>query len=367
MQELLKTTSELSDVISGILTGLRDSLEIVVAEIATELTSFIIPLSLDISYTIIELIDDIFDLYPEEWVMAARRMQELNSRIDSLIYDKTLRINTIINNFTILTDTLINNCVEQLELIDNTIDPQYNERMFVIYGRIGELSIAINAPPSYLEEAIQNARFFAMSIACSVGLSYYQFQLDWNYGVERLLIRIGNSVSLYQRNPQWIKVDIETELIKPIFELEIANRRREKERINYLENTITDLQDLVPTLSSQIDENKQAIIDLYDLKIEPILKEIISNFDNWKEDIYDTRTEFVNKSFVSLFLQIVEAIHETKRILGLLNYGGDLLLRVDKLADYLRIEQEDKIADITTRSFRRLVPEWTAAVKEGIG
>lgn len=366
MQELIKTTSELSAAIDDTLTVLRDSVEIVVTEIATELASFVKLIGLVVSRNIINLIDDIFALYSYEWTIANRSIQELNNYINTLIYIETIRINRIINNFTILTAILIREFADQIALIDLAVSPQYNERMFAIYGRIAEFSVAINAPPSYLEEAIQNARFFAMAIACSAGLSYYQFQSDWNDGVERLLIHIRNSISLYQQNPQRIKIDIERTLIKPIFEMEVYNRRQERQQLINLSNRITNLQGLMSIHKIQMDENKQVIMNLYELEIAPILKEIIESFDIWKKDVYGTKMKVIDRSFVSLFLQIVEAIYETRKILGLLDYGGDLLLRVNKLSGYLRIEQEDKIADVTTRSFRRLVPDWLSEVRKSI-
>ncbi|GAJ08134.1 unnamed protein product, partial [marine sediment metagenome] len=55
------------------------------------------------------------------------------------------------------------------------------------------------------------------------------------------------------------------------------------------------------------------------------------------------------------------------RILGLLDYGGDLLLRIDKLSIDSRFEQEAKVGDVSTRSFLRLLPAWLDVVKKGIG
>lgn len=364
MPELPETPSEVSAIFTDIFIALRDTIAAVVTEISIESATFTKIISIIGLQTTIALLDDIFELYSYEWVIVNRSIQSLNNWIDTLIYEQAQRINTVLYNFDALTSVLIQNFEKQLSQIDNAVSPAYNERMFAIYGRIAEFSVAINAPPSYLEEAIQNARFFAMAIACSAGLSYYQFQSDWDAGVERLLIRISNSISLYRENPQWIKLDIEDSLIKPIFTIEVNNRRQEREQQTILSNDIIDLQNLVTTHKLQTDENSIAIIDLYELKIKPALKEITDNFDSWKNDIYATRDKLVDNSFVSLFLQIIEVAYEARRILGLLDYGGDLLLRINKLTDTLRIEQEDKIGDVATKSYRRLVPEWTAEVKK---
>lgn len=366
MPELSETPLEVSAVFTDIFIALRDTIAAVVTEISIELATFTKIISVIGLHTTVNLLDDIFNLYSYEWIIANRSIQELNNRIDRLIYEQALRINNVVNSFDAITSVLFQHFEEQLSQIDNVVSPVYNERMFAIYGRISEFSIAINAPPSYLEEAIQNARFFAMSIACSAGLSYYRFQSDWDDGVAKLLIRITNSISLYRENPQWIKLDIEDSLIKPIFDIEVNNRRQERERLTILNNDVSNLQNLVTTHKLQIDENSIAIIDLYELKIKPALQEITDNFDNWKRDVYAPRDKLVDNSFVSLFLQIIDVAYEAKRILGLLDYGGDLLLRIDRLSDSKRIEQEEKMLDVTMRPYRRLVPEWLAEVSKRI-
>lgn len=367
MPEPFDTTLEVSAAITDILTALIDTMGVVVAEISVELAEFTRIVSFVISHSVVDLIDDIFDLYSYEWIIVNRNLQRLNNQIDQLIYEQVLSINNRLNVFNVLTNILLSNFEKQLTLIDNSIDPFYNERMFAIYGRIADFSVAINAPPSYLEEKIQNARFFAMAIACNSGLSYYKFLSDWDDGLENLLGRISSNISLYEKNPQWIKLDIEDSLVKPIFSIEINRVRDEKIRLNSISDNVTNLQDLVSTHKLQIDTNSIAIIDLFELKVKPALKVITDNFDNWQKGIYNDRNKLVDDSFVSLFLQIVGVLAEAKRILGLLNYGGDLLLRIDSLTENIRIEQEDKISVVSARAFNRLVPEWQKEVEKHIG
>jgi hypothetical protein len=236
-----------------------------------------------------------------------------------------------------------------------------------IYGSIADFSKAINAPPSYLEENIQAARSFAMAISCLEGLSYYQFLADWNDGVNRLLIRIANSVSLYRENPQQIKVDIENNLIRPIFEIEIAKRRKQQELLTSLSNRIDILTSYSADCSLQIYENKQAIESLYELKLAPKLQQIEYFFETWKQDVYTTDKNTISQTFFEMFLDFTNVASDIAKVLGLLDYGGDLLLRIDKLSEAIRIEQEEKVADVSTRRFKELIPNWLSIVKEKTG
>jgi len=218
MQDLLTDNTELYKVITNTLTAFSDSIKVIVRSISDETSATIKLASQVVSLNIVDLIDKIFDFYSDEWPIVNQNIIALNDYINTILYNQTVRIDKTLNNFTELTNTLVQRYSEQLDLIDKEISDKYNERMFVIYGRIAEVSVAINTPPFYIEGLIQNAKSFAMAVSCSVGLSYYQFQSNWDDGINRLLIRIGNSISLYQQNPQWIKVDIENSLIKPLFE-----------------------------------------------------------------------------------------------------------------------------------------------------
>lgn len=367
MQEIEKTTSEIGSVISDIIRVVIDTIGSVLEQINQELTNYIKVSGFVVSYSITELLDKIFTFYADEWPIVEESIDSINNWLNTLALQEVTKINTLLSDFNTLTDTLLKNFEEQVEQIDDTVNPAYEQRMFAIYGSIADFSKAINAPPSYLEEAIQNARSFAMAISCLEGVSYYQFLADWDNGVSNLLRLIANSVALYRANPQQIKVDIEQSLIKPIFEIEIAKRRQQQELITSLSNRIDILTSYSTDCSLQIYENKQAIENLYELKVAPKLQEIEYFFETWKQDVYTTDKNTISQAFFEMFLNFTNVASDIIKVLGLLDYGGDLLLRIDKFSDALRIEQEEKIADVTTRRFRELIPNWLLTVKERTG
>jgi hypothetical protein len=367
MQEVEQTTSEVGSAISDIIRAVIDTIGLVIEQINQELTSYIKVTGFVVSYSITELLDKIFTFYSYEWPIVEASIDSINNWLNTLALQEAAKINTLLSNFSILTDTILKNFEKQIAQIDDAVNPAYQERMFTIYGQIADFSKAINAPPSYLEEAIQNARSFAISISCLEGLSYYQFLADWDNGVSNLLNRIANSVSLYRANPQQIKVDIENNLIRPIFEIEIAKRRKQQQLLASLNNRIGSLEVTANALASQINEAIDSVSSLYDLVIAPKLEQIQDRFNAWENDIYTPDITTTRHSFTNMFLDIAKAFAEIGSILGILDYGGDLLLRIDKLSSVIKTEQEDKIADVSTRRFRELIPNWLVTVKERTG
>lgn len=367
MPEPQDTSSEVAAVISDIIRATADTISSVVAQLNQELTTYITTAGFVVSYSITQLINNTIGFYSYEWPIINAAIQDINDWLINLGNQEATKITNLLSNFDRITNILLSNFEQQLSAIDNTVTPYFNKRDFAIYGQIADFSKAINAPPSYLEENIQNARFFVMTIACLEGLSYYQFLADWNTGVANLLNRIANSVSLYQANPQRIKFDIEESLIKPIFDIEIIKRRQEASFLASLDNRFIMLNNSVSQLNLQFYDLNQFAHNLYSLTIEPALLEIESSFEAWKKDVYAGDRKSIASAYATVAIGIETVFAKIAAVLSLLDYGGDLLLRIDSLAEYLRTEQEEKIGDVSTRAFKRLVPDWLRTVKERIG
>ncbi|GAH48223.1 unnamed protein product, partial [marine sediment metagenome] len=223
----------------------------------------------------------------------------------------------------------------------------------------------INAPPSYLEEVIQNARSFVMTISCLSGSEYYQFLSNWDSDVEKLLSRISRNTALYRENPQWIKIDVEVNLIKPAYDLMQQLKRDESAALIGFDTKLGALINSTADLRLRIWENRSVIDNMLPTQIMPRLSAITEAIKDWQANIYRNEMGLMRTAVTSTHLLATLAGIKIADILGLLNYGGDLLLRVNNLSDYIRHDQEDKIADVSNRSFTRLVPEWLSTVKEG--
>ncbi|GAI95306.1 unnamed protein product, partial [marine sediment metagenome] len=227
-------------------------------------------------------------------------------RISNWIWDAAesagRNINALAEQFSQLCHALIAAVDKELGDIEAQVSEVYNARMFRIYGQIATLSIALDAPPSYLEEAIQNAKMFALSVSSYLGLSWERFQLDWQAGLTDLLNRISSDMALYRKNPQWIKVQLTESLLEPLYQLKVkAARYREEQR--------GMLTDKFEVLAGDIEKNARGLLeaeeragDLWELTIRPELKKIMDHFEGWEKYTYLPRIKLEDEVFALMHL-----------------------------------------------------------------
>lgn len=364
MSETEAVIHDISNSVRDALSALIDSEASIVKELNDELSFFVKGVGLTVTSTIVNLIDDIFYLYPEEWRIVDSAIVGLANWLNNFAYQEAKAVAKIIEAFTTVSNGLINKIADSLDAIDELIGPKYNERMFAIYDRIAVFSQAVGAPPAYLEGVIQNARSFVMTISCLSGSEYYQFLMTWDAGVEQLLSRISRYTALYRENPQWIKIDVEIMLIKPAYDLMRQLKQNESAAVIGFEKQIGDLINSAADLQLQIIENKAVIDNMFINQINPRLIAINEAMTEWQNKIYRNEIGIIQTAVKSTHLLITKAGFKIADIFGLLDYGGDLLLRINNLSDYMRHDQEDKIADVSNRAFARIVPEWLSTVKE---
>ncbi|KKN36639.1 hypothetical protein LCGC14_0771620 [marine sediment metagenome] len=367
MPDVEVVTYDVSNSVSDALSALIDAEALVIEQLNTELTFFIKTIALTVTGTIVDMLDQIFDLYPSEWLIVTDAMVELSNWMNSFAYGQARNIADIIQSFTTVANTLMAQVAGKLDAIDALIGPKYEMRMFAIYDRIAVFSKAINAPPFYLEGVIQNARTFVMTVTCLSGPDYYQFLSTWDSGVEQLLSRISRYTTLYRENPQWIKTDVEAMLIKPAYNAMRQLKQDESTTISDFNNRIGELIKSTGDLQLLIGENKYLIDHIFADKINPRLLEITESIKDWQANIYRNEMGVMQAAVKSTHLLVTKAGFKIADIFGLLDYGGDLLLRINSLNDFIRQDQEDKIADVANRSFARIVPDWLSIVKETAG
>lgn len=364
MEQTVSRATQISNVISDVLTAYIQTVNFVVKDISIELAEFAVPVTSAVLFTVVDLIDDIFDLYPDEWALVERSIQRLNIWINNLIYNKVQGINQTLSRMSDITDLIIKALTDELIAIDESVTIRYNNRMFAIYGSITELSIAIDAPPSYLESIIQNARTFVLSVSCSAGLSYYDTLSGWDVELYRLLTVIKNSIPMYRTNPQRIKVDVENVLLRPLFEIYTNQQRDEVARIVTLEKTAIELLESVLENIILISGNTQAVKDLFVREVEPELAKIRDRLDWWFRDVYWPNQNNSRAALDSFHSKQIEVINSIKDVFTRLNLGGDIIDGINFLPDEQRADQLGKLVETSltpivtaghefTRQFKR--------------
>lgn len=342
--------------VAGI-SGVIDSINIEIAEYAR--------ISADvITVGIVDIIDNTIGFFNTEWPVIQSGILEISRRIAALAAQQAAKVKTSLDQLEAILDIIIDSFEQSVSAIEEIVDEAFQKREFAIYGAIAEFSSALGVSTDFLENVIQNARFFSMSVAVRTGLGYYDFLDNWQKGLDNLLFYISKNVSLFKAEPQYIKVVIEQTLIKPIFDIENDRSRKEQAVIEGLVNRLVELKEYTVKIPLVIEDLNIKVDNLYENEIRPALFQLSENFSAWQKDVYNpdrqTTTVFITNMYKAMSL----ASSRIGDLINSLNYGGDILMRINNLSTALRIEQEIKIADVSTRRFREVAPDWTEVIEK---
>lgn len=362
MNELVAAIDDITALVNTAIETLILGLTQVVSTIGNEIGAFIVFLTYGFDAMLCELVNILVDYSEDSWYSPAATVESFSLYMYNIAIHLVGRINDSITQFTQFTTAIMLAIQQDLADIDNNVTAQYQQRVFAIYGRIGALSIAIDTSPSYLEDAIQNAKFFVLGVSGYVGLSYDKFQLDWDTGLTNLLNRIAGSISLYKANPQQIKLDLEVMLVRPAFDIMSASRLRRDNQVNALDDQFGQLNTEIQECRQSIIDNQHYVDDLWELIIEPELKRLAESFDSWVTNIYNERVDWVDNSLGFLARMAGEHRAKLDDIYRRLSFAGDILESIDLLPESQRSEQEHKIAEVSTRVFRDNADLWSAFV-----
>ncbi len=358
MDELELLINEITDLTGTVIGAVVLTLESIISEVAEELSVFVWNVAWGIEWMVYELADMLYEAGLVEWWDVDNLVRVLSNYLYNIAQDVAIRINGFVVSLNNMLNSLLVAVNNQLDNIDEQVTEDYRQRMFLIYGRISELSIAINAPPSYLEEAIQNAKIFALSVSSSLGLSWWDFQISWDIGLTNLLNHINNSVPAYRANPQQIKTDLEIAIIRPAYDLKIEAQRRQTEDLTSIIQTADTLALDVADNYLLILEAEETIETLMELTIEPALNQITEDVENWRRHTYQPAIDLIRGLLAFLATDISAHRGLIADLANRFNYAGDILKRIDILPDTERISQESKIAEVTSRVFNRNAMAW---------
>ena len=362
MDELELLINEITDLTGAVIEAVVLTLESVISEVAEELSVFVWNVAWGVEWIVYALADILYDMGLVDWIDVDNLVWVLSNYLYDIAQGVAIRINGFVASLNNMLNSLLVAVDNQLTRIDEQVTEDYRQRMFLIYGRIGELSIAINAPPSYLEEAIENAKIFALSVSSSLGLSWWDFQISWDIGLTNLLNLINNSIPAYRANPQQIKTDLETAIIRPAYELKLTTQRNQTEEINDVIHTIDTLSLDVADNYLLILEAEETVEDLMRLTIEPALAQITDDVENWRQHTYQPSIDLLRGLLV--FVATDVSVHRSliNNLANRFNYPGDILKRIDILPNTERISQENKIAEVASRTLRQNTELWMQTV-----
>ncbi|GAI70516.1 unnamed protein product, partial [marine sediment metagenome] len=294
----------------------------------------------------------------DEWPGIQQTLLKINNWIRAFAETEAAAIAASLKDLEAITDTIIDSFETQVSSIEKVVDEAYDARQGVIYGAIAEFGVALGVSADYLENVIQNARSFAMGVSVQAGVTWYDFEDNWQKGIDNLLLFIRNNVSLFRENPRYIKTIIDQTLIKPVFVIEADRLQKQRQVITETVSRLAELKDYTVKIPPILDDLNYKVDNLYTDQVLPAVRLVSEAFEAWQKDVYKNDFKLTSLFIDNLYLAMNLASARINGVLDSLNYGGDILLRIDGLSGDVRIEQEEKIADVSTRRFKAIVPGW---------
>ena len=358
MLETTQSVTEVTRLMNDVTETLVSLLSSVVGQIAYEIDIFFDTATWNIGSILRSLVNTVSPWGFDEWLSAGEIITVLQSYMGIFAGGLTKQLDKIVLHIDDMIDTVFAQIKADTDLIDSLVTEHYQQRMFAIYGRIAEVSTAIDAPADYLEGCIQDAKVFAASSSAYAGMSWWNFQLAWDAALENLLRTIISSMSFYRSNPQRIKTDVEQLIVKPLYEVMISFTNSRNDRTYELNRLIENLAVNIELNISAIEENKYRAEQLWTAAIAASQAEFMEFFDKWNKNVYRRDWDQVSQAFVDMFSQIFDHTSQLFDIFGLLKLPGDLLKKINLLPGDKELAQAEKISEVASRVFRNEADDW---------
>lgn len=242
----------------------------------------------------------------------------------------------------------------------------YREMMQKVYGKLGDFSEAIGRTTGFIETAIQLARKTSLEVSSFLGKSYDLGEVVWLKSFRSLLDKINDTAIVYAKNPSQIWTDIDDIIVKPAIDAKAAAQvtmfatvRNAVDMVKSLDDSLTTVQaDFVATVSHLPKQWQNDILTMF--------VGVSGEINEWREGIFAPTIEVIDKVMGVVYERTIKAKELMQQIAARLAKGGDILADIDNLPDAERLEQELKIAEVSTRIMRRKNALWLQELQEHV-
>lgn len=229
----------------------------------------------------------------------------------------------------------------------------YRNMMAKVYGKLGEFSEAIGRATGFIETAIQIARKTSLGVSSFLGKRYDIAEVVWLQDFRVLLDRINDTSAVYAENPSQIWNDLDELIIRPAIDT------KAEAQITMFA-TVRNALDMVKQIDVTLDGVQKHFTDsLNELPAKwrndllPFVDKVTDNIQGWRESIYNPTIRTIDKVMEVFDSRTAKAKRDLEIVEARLARGGDILAAIDELSELERLEQEYKIAEVSTRVLRR--------------
>jgi len=244
------------------------------------------------------------------------------------------------------------------------VSSSYRKQMMKVWLKISEFAAAAELPAGYIENAINTARAIVLEVSGAMGKSYDLAEITWLSSLKDLMEKINETAEKYRRNPQQIWLDLNELIVKPAIDTRSEFERGLLVTIDKVISTGKDLAEWVEINSDKIENVLDVLPDKIKEKVEPYITDVLADIDRFRNNIFEPTVGRIEKIIDVVYSRQGKNIQRLQDLGHLIALPGDLLSGVDRLADWKRVEQENKIGEVSNRAARRQDTDWADVVED---
>lgn len=246
----------------------------------------------------------------------------------------------------------------EINTIAMLVSEDYRNMMSGVYAQMGAVSVALGFYPQFLALAIRNSRNVVLSTSNLLGRKYDLAEVRWLVTFNDYLTEFNKKAKTYERNPGALFYDLEQLIERPAMD---ASGSAMQTVFISISDTLKAVEATVQDTMTVRDDLDRLIYDLPEKiqsQIKPYTDPIIKQFDDFIRQTYDPAiTQF--QSLLDKFSDLQgKNISDLEGVVGRLAKPGDYLLEIDSLLGADRLDQEGKIADISSRTYREDITKY---------
>lgn len=279
------------------------------------------------------------------------------SAADAMIVGTSAFTSAVSAGLTAFAEAIHLTTILDIHNIATLVSSDYRNMMFNVYSEISEVSSALGFYPQFLPLAFRNSRQLVLSSSNLMGRKYDLAQVEWLTTFNSYLTEFNKHAKEYENNPEALFYDLEQLVEKPSMDAGGSTMQTVFVSIN---DTVKAVKATVADTVTVRDDLNRLISDLPERirsQIKPYTDPIIRQFDDFITNTYDPAI----KEFQSLLDRFSDLqkknLSDIDDVVERLAKPGDYLLEIDSLLEADRLDQEGKIAEISTRRFRTDVDE----------
>lgn len=249
------------------------------------------------------------------------------------------------------------------------VSEDYRNMMLGVYVELSKASAALGFAPQFLALALQNTRTLVLDVSSSMGMPYDMAQIQWLQALQGYLKEFSKRALTYKNNPAQLFYDMEDLVDRPFIDTKGHYMRT---ILVTIDNTVTGIDATVHAIITIRDDINHLVADLPEKlrsEIKPFTDKITKEFNEFLKDEFNPRLKVINALIGQLGIKQDDAKKKADDLVKRLKNPGKYVKEIDALPDTDRIEAENYLAELTTRTVTReagYIAEEFNPIKEGL-